>query len=207
MPTLDTSPTGSLASARSTMALRAVLACTLPIGLAACTPGGPATTQATARSASPPATATTPAVTATPTPTPTPPADPGLAPLPADELEATFVTVENFFKAYEYGLRTGDDGPYKNLYTDECGRCEALVANIGIVAESGKPAKGGSFTYTTARFVQSTEAQRVVWEFDLHEEPTQFTLKDGTTTETNEFRAKSLLEVSTEGALKISGID
>lgn len=183
----------------------AFVACALTLGLTACTPDGPATPPTTGSTASPAGPATTPAPTATPTPTADPnPAD--LAPLPADEIDASFVTVENFFKAYEYGLKTGDDAPYRGLYTSECGRCEAIAVNISTVAEDGAPARGGKFTFTRAELLNSTESRRIVWRLNLRQEPTRFTHRDGSTSKTNGFDGMSLLEVSTEGKFKISGI-
>ncbi|MGP7960453.1 hypothetical protein ACTVCO_06535 [Sanguibacter sp. A247] len=151
--------------------------------------------------------ASAPPVTATPTPTVDPnPAD--LAPLPADELDASFVTIENFFKAYEHGLRTGNQSVFTGLFTTPCKPCTALLGNIESVAEPGVRAEGGSISFSRADLLESTVPGRLAWRLELTQRPTTFFDVDGTTTSLDGFTGPTLVEVgSDDGTWVITGID
>jgi len=179
-----------------TRGVRACLAvATAAVVLAACGGDpvpGPATT-ITEPSPRPTTTVPTPTATATPSEDPNPA---GLEPLPADEIDASFVTIENFFKAYEYGLKTGDAEPLRALSGDGCGTCATLVENITSFAEAKASVSGGEFEVGSSMLLNSAVPGRIAWRLDMEQALTTVVEPDGTTSEISAFDGVALFEVA-----------
>ncbi|QIK82324.1 DUF6318 family protein [Sanguibacter sp. HDW7] len=173
----------------------------LALGLAGCSPDARTTTPTT------PAPAPT---TTSPTPTPTPTADPnpaGLKPLPADEIDASFVTIENFFRAYEYALTSGDTAPLKSLSTKSCKFCSSAVDDIQEFYGAGGEMTGGSFLISVFKLLPSTRDNVDVWRLELRQADSSSLRSDGSTRTIPGFVGPVLVEVSTGPDVKISEVD
>lgn len=168
--------------------------------VAACTGGTP-----------PPVPTTTAAPTTTaPTPSPTPTEDPnpaGLKPLPADEIDASFVTIENFFRAYEYALTSGDTAPFKALSTKTCKFCSSAVDDIQEFYDAGGEMTGGSFLISVFKLLPSTRDNVDVWRLELRQEDSRSLRSDGSTRTIPGFVGPVLVEVSTGPDFRISEVD
>ncbi|MGP7960455.1 DUF6318 family protein [Sanguibacter sp. A247] len=117
------------------------------------------------------------------------------------------MTIDNFFKAYAYGLSTGDAGPYKGVYTDKCSKCDAILVNIEQASTPGTKVSGGKFEYSRLVLLNSTDARRAVWRVDLTQEETTFTFSDGSTTKLEGFDGPVFIEVVLDAPIRVSGID
>lgn len=186
---------------------RLLLALGVALALSACSsntpePGPPTTTT--------PAPARRPSPTPTPAPAPAPAADPnpaGLAPLPPDDIDKSFVTIENFFTAYEYGLRTGDASVLESLSGDKCGTCSKLAANIHAVRDKGDRARGGEFSIPRSTLVESTDPRVTVWQLELKQAATIVTHTDGSVTRVKQFTGRALVDVSDGESPQVLGFD
>lgn len=190
-------------------AARPARALTLPAALvatalavAACTGGTPTPV---------PTTLATPAPTTTaPTPSPTPTEDPnpaGLKPLPADEIDASFVTIENFFAAYEYALASGDTGPLEDLSAPSCGVCKDMRDDIRQFYSTGASMAGGGFSIPRSQFIPVKEPDRHVWRLTLEQEPISSTTAEGNSATEEGFNGPVHIEVAVRPPHRISGID
>lgn len=169
---------------------------------AACTATPPASVPTTLPTAAPTSIA--------PTPSPTPTEDPnpaGLKPLPADEIDASFVTIENFFRAYEYGLRTGDSSILSTLSAKDCTKCTALRENIDKLKERSARASGGEFTMTRADFLESNVPGRHAWRLTLRQSDTKIVEEDGTKSTAAGGEGLVLVEVATGSPYTITAFD
>ena len=183
------------------LTMSAALAATL-LTAAACTATPPASVPTTLPTAAPTSIA--------PTPSPTPTEDPnpaGLKPLPADEIDASFVTIENFFTTYEYGLRTGDPSALSSLSAPGCETCETLAGNITNVRDLGDRAKGGAFTIRVSELKHSLVPGRVTWWLHVSQDATSITHSNGEKTTLKGFDGPVLVEVSPEDAFRITAFD
>lgn len=180
----------------------ALLVGALALGITACTADAPAPTPTMATPE--PTLTVTHAATPTPTEEPNPA---GLKPLPADEIDASFVTIENFFRAYEYGLRTGDPSALDTLSAPDCAACETLIGNIANVSELGDRARGGAFTIKISELKKSLVPGRIAWWLDVAQEPTSVTHSSGKKTTIKGFNGPVLVEVSTDDDFRITAFD
>ncbi|WP_165375372.1 DUF6318 family protein [Sanguibacter massiliensis] len=190
-------------------AARPTRALTLPaafvataLTVAACAGGTPTPVPTTLPTSAPTTTAPTPSPTQTEDPNPA-----GLKPLPADEIDASFVTIENFFTAYEYGLRTGDPSALNSLSAPGCETCETLADNIINVRDLGDRAKGGAFTIKISELKQSLVPGRVAWWLHVSQDATSITHSNGEKTTLKGFDGPVLVEVSPEDAFRITAFD
>ena len=157
-----------------------------------------------------PPTTTTPAPARRPSPTPTPTGDPnpaGLAPLPPDDIDKSFVTIENFFTAYEYGLRTGDTSVLQSLSGDKCAKCSVLVDNIVSINRSSAKASGGSFTINSSTLLTSAVPGRFAWRIEGHQEPVSVVNSDGSDDTGPSGRGKLLIEVAPGDPYVVTAIE
>lgn len=169
---------------------------------AACTATPPASVPTTLPTAAPTSIA--------PTPSPTPTEDPnpaGLKPLPADEIDASFVTVENFFTAYEYALARGDTAPLKSLSTKSCKFCSSAVNDIQEFYDAGGEMTGGSFLISDFKLLPSTRDNVDVWRLELRQADSRSLRSDGSTRTIPGFVGPVLVEVSTGPDFRISEVD
>ena len=149
-----------------------------------------------------------PTPSASPTPTPSVESNPaGLQPLPADEIDASFVTIENFFKAYEYGLETGDPAPLRSVSGKNCHMCQLLDDNIVTFAESDAEVTGGKFAIQVATLLESTNPGHQAWRLTMTQTMTTITERDGTKSERRSFDGDALVEVAVGDAFAVTAID
>lgn len=185
--------------------LRAALAAmVLALGLAGCSPDARTPTPTTPA----PAPATTLAPAATPTPTPT--ADPnpaGLKPLPADEIDASFVTIENFFRAYEYALTSGDTAPLDLLSAPSCEFCSGMGKDFREFYAADASMTGGRFTIHVAKLLPSVGKDKLVWRLDVKQSSIKSVMPSGKNVTDAGFKGPLLVEVTTSTPQQIAGVD
>ncbi|MBD9699197.1 hypothetical protein IGS67_06785 [Flavimobilis sp. GY10621] len=183
------------------LTMSAALAATV-LTVAACTGGTPTPVPTTLATPAPTTTAPTPSPTQTEDPNPA-----GLKPLPADEIDASFVTIENFFRAYEYALTSGDTAPLDALSTQSCKFCSGMGEDFRKFYAADASMTGGKFTIHEARLLPSDGQERLVWRLDVKQSSIESLMPDGETVTDAGFRGPLLVEVTTRSPLKISGVD
>lgn len=179
----------------------ALVACSALV-LAACTGGD--------RSAAPPRGATP--VAATPTahasPSMSPTASGTDSPVPLDDDDASWATVERFFAAYTLGIQTGDSSSLTSLTGPSCESCANLIADIDQLKARGLSGIGGAFDLSDHAESPSAHENRVVWEVRYRHAPVTYTSREShsPTTVPGE-EASVLVEVTKDrGTWLISGI-
>ncbi|QIK83215.1 DUF6318 family protein [Sanguibacter sp. HDW7] len=202
MPTPATRPH----DARSRAVVACVASAVLALVLGACGEDEPLLRPAPTTAA--PTAAATPS--ASPAPAPTPSVEPnpaGLQPLPADEIDASFVTIENFFKAYEYGLESGDPAPLRSVSGKNCHMCQLLDDNIVTFAEADAEVTGGKFAIQVATLLESTNPGHQAWRLTMTQTLTTITEHDGEKSELRSFDGDALVEVAVGDEFAVTAID
>ena len=169
---------------------------------AACTATPPASVRTTLPTAAPTSIAPTPSPTPTENPNPA-----GLKPLPADEIDASFVTIENFFRAYEYALTSGDTAPLEDLSAPSCGVCKDMRDDIRQFYSTGASMTGGGFSIPRSQFIPVKDPDRHVWRLALEQEPISSTTAEGSSATEEGFNGPVHIEVAIRPPQRISGID